>query len=134
MTEGNAPGASLAWFLLASVLVIALALVATRMLARWQFLPGRGRRIRVLEGTAIGRDRHLLLVAVGKEVLLLGSAEGGVSLVHKVEDPEVIRQSLEDPSPDRNTGASLAGLEGSIRANLERMRGLMNKNGRGTDA
>lgn len=125
-------GGSLAWFLVASVLVIGLALYVTRWLARWQFLQAKGRRMRILEGMAIGRDRQLLLVQVGKEVLLLGSAEGGVNLVHKVEDPEMVQECLEETTA--SPAASFAGVESSIRANLDRMRGLLTKNGGRTNA
>lgn len=118
-------------FLLGSLLVIGLALVATRWLARWQFQATRGRRMRVLEGLAIGRDRHLLLVQVGKEVLLLGSAEGGVNLVHRVDDPELIAQWLAEPTPERPAVPSFAGMETAVRANLDKMRTLLQRNGGG---
>ncbi|MFZ5814006.1 MAG: FliO/MopB family protein [Bacillota bacterium] len=121
-------GTGLFTFLLASVAVIALAMYATRWLSRWQFLQGKGRRLRVVEGMAVGKDRQLLLVQVGKEVLLLGSSEGGVSLVHKVEDPELIQSCLEQPVPDQPATPSFASMESSIRAHLDRMRGLMTRN------
>ncbi|MFZ5826791.1 MAG: FliO/MopB family protein [Bacillota bacterium] len=127
-------GESLAWFLLASLLVIGLAIYVTRWLARWQFVQGKGRRMRVLEGMAIGKDRQLLLVQVGKEVLVLGSSEGGVNLVHRVEDPAQVEEWLQDPSPDRAPTPSFSGMESSIRANLDRMRSLLTKNGGRTNA
>lgn len=127
-------GTSLAWFLIASIAVIGLALYATKLLARWQFVQGKGRRMRVLEGMAIGKDRHLILVQVGKEVLVLGSSEGGVSLVHRVEDQQQIQQWLQEPGPERTPAPSFSGVESSIRSNLDRMRELMTRNGGRTDA
>lgn len=122
---------SLLIFLFGSLLVIGLALVATRWLARWQFQATKGRRMRVLEAVAIGRDRHLVLVQVGNEVLLVGSADNGVNLVHKVDDPELIAAWLADPAPERPALPDLSGVETAVRANLDKMRTLLQRNGGG---
>lgn len=129
-------GGGLLTFLVASLAVIALALYVTRWMAKWQYTQGRGRRLRVVEGMAIGKDRQLLLVQVGKEVLLLGSSEGGVNLVHKVEDPDLIKDCVLQPPAERPLAPtpSFSSVESSIRANLDRMRGLMTKNGGKRDA
>ncbi len=131
-------GGGLIMFLLASLAVIGLAFMVTRLMARWQGFQNRGRRLRVLEGVPIGKDRALLLVAVGKEVLVVGSSDGGVHLVHKVEEPEAllgenweqVTAAVEPRVPD----VSLAGLESSIRGHLDKMRGLLNKPGGDSNA
>jgi flagellar protein FliO/FliZ len=48
------------------------------------------RFIRVLETRPLAGNRHLHLVELGNEVLLVGSAENGVSLVAQVSDRETI--------------------------------------------
>lgn len=129
-------GGGLVTFLIASLAVIGLALLFTRTMARWNVIQNRGRRLKVLEGVAIGRDRQLLLVAVGKELLVVGASDGGVSLVHKVADPdELLGENWEQaPEPKQAEPVSLAGVEASIRGSLEKMRGLLTKSGGGSDA
>jgi len=121
-------------FLVASIAVIALAYIASRFLGNWQALQTRGRKLRVLEGVAIGKDRNLVLVAVGKEILVLGSAPGGVNLVHKIDDPELVRELLTQPAPGPDLPRSMTDVEASIRASLAKMRSLVNKSGRRPDA
>jgi len=119
-------------YLLGSLLVIALAFVAVRWLARWQYQFTRGRRMRVLEGIAVGRDRHLLLVQVGQKILLLGSTEGSIRLIDRIDDPELVAEWLAEPQPERGLApGSFAGMEGAVRANLDRMRSLLSRKGGG---
>lgn len=127
----------LVMFLIASLAVIGLALLFTRFMARWQVIQNRGRRLKVLEGVAIGKDRQLLLVAVGKEVLVVGASDGGVSLVHKIEDPESLLGEQWEQAPEFERPAepvSLAGVESSIRSSLDKMRGLLTRSGGGSNA
>lgn len=123
-------------FILASLAVIALALLVTRGLSRWNLLQLRGRRLRVLEGVPVGRNRYLLLVAVGKEVLVVGSAEGGITLLHTVPDPEALLGEDWDQSPPPSSPASSAmgGAESAVRAHLEKMRSLLRRPGGGSHA
>ncbi|BAD41975.1 FliO/MopB family protein [Symbiobacterium thermophilum] len=126
---------SLLLFLFSALLVIALAFVTVRWLARWQFHIARGRRMRVLEGLAVGRDRYLLLVQVGQEILLLGSAEGSIRLIHRIDDPELAAEWLAESPPEQGSRpTSFAGVEGAVRANLERMRELLARKGGGPHA
>lgn len=135
-SPGLGDGSGLVMFLIASLAVIGLALLFTRFMGRWQGLQTRGRRLKVIEGVPIGKDRQLLLVAVGKEVLVVGSSEGGVSLVHKVEEPEsLLGENWEQFTELKPAApASLSGLEGSIRGHLDKMRGLLTKSGGGSNA
>jgi flagellar biogenesis protein FliO len=129
--------AALIMFLLASLAVIALALLTTRGLSRWSAFQSRGRRLRVLEGVPVGRNRHLLLVAVGKEVLVVGSSEGGVTLVHTVPDPEaLLGPDWEQAPPPQESPvpSAMAGVESAVRAHLEKMRSLLRRPGGGSHA
>lgn len=133
---GLSSGPGLWTFLLASLAVIGLAYLTTRLMTRWQGFQGKGRRLRVLEGVPIGKDRHLLLVAVGKELMVLGSAEGGVTLVHKIDDPEAFLQAAEaelpQVVPSGQPENSLAATEAAIRGSLDKMRNLLSKFGGGS--
>lgn len=93
------PGNSLLTFLLASLAVIGLTWAASRMVGRWQVTQTRGRRMRVLEGVPVGKDRSLLLVAVGKEVLVVGTSPQGVQLVHQVADEQAAAELLTAEEP-----------------------------------
>lgn len=130
--QSSTAGSNLFTFILASVVVIALAYIASRLLGNWQTVQSRGRRLRVLEGVPIGKDRSIYLVAVGKEVLVLGSSPSGVNLVHKVEDegllPDLLSDSTETCSPQGSPG-----LEENIRGHLDRMRSLLVRTGGGTN-
>lgn len=129
---------TLVWYLAGSLLVIALTYVATRWLAALQFSQSRGRRLRVLEGVAVGRDRQLLLVSVGNEVMLVGSAPGAVSLIARVEDPAAAQALLEEvrPAALRHAAeeAALSRGEAGVRQSLERMRQLITRGGGKPDA
>ncbi|MEW8976787.1 MAG: flagellar biosynthetic protein FliO [Symbiobacterium sp.] len=130
MNEG---AALLLRLLVGAILVIVLALVAVRWLARWQFQFSRGRRMRVLEGLAVGRDRYLLLVQVGQEVLLLGATDGSIQLLQRFDDPALVAEWTAEPPLERGASPeSLAGIEGAVRANLDRMRSLLKRKGEGS--
>jgi len=135
------PSTGLLTFLLASIAVIGLTYYASRLLGNWQAMQSRGRRLRVLEGVPIGKDRQLLLVAVGKEVLVVGASGGNVSLVHRIEDPEAAAEFLAQqagagtgPAPALINTPSLAAVEEQIQANLARMRSLLARGGGGRGA
>jgi len=123
---------SLFLYLFGALLVIALSFVTVRWLSRWQLQLTRGRRMRVLEGLAVGRDRYLLLVQVGQEILLLGSTEGSIRLIHRIDDPDLVAEWLAESQLERGPNpTSFAGVEGAVRANLERMRELLARKGGG---
>lgn len=130
--QSSTAGSSLLTFILASIAVIALAYVASRLLGNWQSVQTKGRRLRVLEGVPIGKDRSIYLVAVGKEVLVLGSSPSGVNLVHKVEDESLLPDLLSD-SAETGRPQDSSGLEENIRGHLDRMRSLLVRAGGGTN-
>jgi flagellar biogenesis protein FliO len=125
---------SLLYFLIASLVVIFLTAGASRMVGRWQRVQTKGRRMRVLEGVSVGKDRSLLLVAVGQEVLVVGAGPAGISLVHRIEDPEAAA-ALSAPEAAEGPDAPVTGhpVEESIRINLERMQSLLSRKGRSHD-
>ncbi len=89
-------GDGLLLYLLMSAGVILLAYAAMRYLALWQHGRMQGRRMRILEVLPVGRDRQLLLIAVGQEVLLVGTSPGGTHLVHRVADPAAVAELLSE--------------------------------------
>jgi flagellar biogenesis protein FliO len=130
--SGSVGGLTL--FLAASLLVIGLTYGASRMLGSWQAFQTRGRKLRVLEGVAVGKDRSLLLVAVGKEVMVVGASPGGIQMVHQVTDAETVAELLTG-APVEGAPSSAASrteiLEAAVRTQLEKMRGLLNRVGGG---
>lgn len=119
-------GSGLLLFLMASLVVIAMAYGAVRLLGNWQISYSKGRRLRVLEGVPLGKDRSLLLVAVGKELLVVGASPQGVQLVHQVTDPDAVAALLAQPEPGAQPAADLA-AEPAIQQHLERMRSLLSR-------
>ncbi|MDR1315601.1 MAG: flagellar biosynthetic protein FliO [Spirochaetales bacterium] len=78
-------------------MVLVLALVVGLIYGVFHFIKKAGgprdsgmRFIRVLETRPLAGNRHLHLVEIGNEVLLVGSAENGVSLVSQVSDRETL--------------------------------------------
>lgn len=120
-------GDGLFTFLLMSGLVIVLAYVVLRYFGNWQMKMARGRRMRVLEGLPLGRDRQLLLVAVDNEILVLGSTPNGVNLVHRLPDGDSEPLLTETAATQSAEKKSFPDFESSIRESLARMRGLMKR-------
>ncbi|MGE5672580.1 MAG: FliO/MopB family protein [Mycobacterium leprae] len=121
-------GPGLLTFLLMSAVVIVLAFYTLRFWGGWQVRQSRGRKLRVLEAVAVGRDRQVVLVAVGKEVLVLGSSPQGLHLMHQVPEAEAADFLSQTPAPDEETPADgVGGLENSIRSSLGKMRSLLKK-------
>ncbi|MCL2179657.1 MAG: flagellar biosynthetic protein FliO [Treponema sp.] len=57
--------------------------------------------LKVLSSAHLGANRYAHIVAVGSRAWLLGSGEGGVSLVSEIEDKEIIdAMLLEDSKKD----------------------------------
>lgn len=131
-TKSPSYGDGLWLFLLASLLVIGLTYAAARLVGSWQISTTRGRRLRVLEGVPVGRDRSLLLVAVGQELLVVGSSPQGVQLVHRISDPAaaaaLLEQAVQEPG-----GHAASDSDSRIRQHLETMRELLSRRGHGHD-
>lgn len=122
-------GSGLWLFLLASLLVIGLTYAAVRLVGSWQISATRGRRLRVLEGVPVGRDRSLLLVAVGQELLVVGSSPQGVQLVYRISDPAAAAALLEQPAAQELGGEAAPDSDASIRQHLQTMREILSRRG-----
>lgn len=100
---GDGTFLSLVWALLAICAVLLGAYWFTRHVVGRLPVAGRlrGRRIRVLEQVPVGRDQKLLLVQVGDQVHLIGTAQGGISCLWSVpkEEVERWRQEAEEQTP-----------------------------------
>ena len=68
------------------------------------------RFIRVLETRPLAASRHLHLVEVGTQILLVGSAENGVGLVSQVSDKETLDEIRLASSQLRPAAGSFAGI------------------------
>ena len=137
LAAGEAPsgplyGEGLGLFLVASLAVILLAYGAVRLLGNWQIAYNRGRRLRVLEGVPVGRDRSLLLVMLGKEFLVVGSSPHGVQLVYRVADPETVA-ALAAEYEVREDSRTVPDPEPAIRQHLQAMRELLSRRGQRHD-
>lgn len=122
-TTGSTSG--LLTFLSLSLGVILLAYYLLPYLGHWQRSQNRGRRLKVLEGVPIGRDRYLILAAVGKQVMVLGSSANGVRLVHRLSEAEAA-ELLAEVQTDAAQENTMPG-ETAVRASLERMRELLKR-------
>jgi flagellar protein FliO/FliZ len=60
--------------------------------------------IRILGSTTLGSSRYLHIVAVGRQVFLVGTGEGGVSLLSEITDHETI-DSLMLEASNKPTGS-----------------------------
>lgn len=102
-------------------MVLVLAAVIAVIYALFLFLKrignpksGGGELITLLASQPLSGSRALHLVGVGNEVFLIGSADGGVSLVSKVEDKETLDRIALFESGRKADGKSFAGTFRSI--------------------
>jgi flagellar biogenesis protein FliO len=79
------------WFfaLLSLVFVVFLAYWATRFLAG-KYGNLTSRHMKVAESLCLGPNRHLYLLLVNNQVLLVGSSEHGIQLMKEYSDPEFV--------------------------------------------
>lgn len=75
---------------------------------------GGGDLITLFASQPLSGSRALYLVGVGNEVFLIGSADGGVSLVSKVEDKETLDRIALVESTQKVGGKSFTGTFRSI--------------------
>ena len=85
----------------ALALVLGVFLVALYLATYVRGRGQRGRWIKVLAATDMGAKRTIALVEVMEEVLVLGIAPQHISLLSKVEKPELVRRlkMVEPPKP-----------------------------------
>lgn len=83
----------LLWLLIAVVLILGLAYVATRLLAgnmpMQSFRKAHGRMLCSVEQLYLGRDRQIVLVQVGDRYLLLGNTQTQITTLAEFTAEEV---------------------------------------------
>ena len=131
-------------------MILTLGLAAIAVYGVVFFIKRTSRRVevrdpflKILASTHLGSNRHAHVVAVGSKAWLLGSSEGGVSLIGEIDDKDVLNAMfLEDSqknaeAPSGNfldfrtilrrlgtpVGSDTAGAE-NIRRHRERLKGM----------
>jgi len=97
---GSLPGAGVYLLKMALMLVVVLGLAVGFLYLLRRFVPGpgRGRRIQVVETVTMEPRRSLHLVKIGDRVLLVGSTDGGMSLLAEFTEDEM---DVTPPDPGR---------------------------------
>lgn len=62
--------------------------------------------VRILANSPLGSRKHIMLVAVGGDVLILGTTATDLVPLGKVTDPEHLKQLLADPLSTRLSSPS----------------------------
>jgi flagellar biogenesis protein FliO len=95
-----------------------LSLILVVFLAYWvtRFLAGRcansaARHLKVVESLCLGSNRHLYLLTVNKQTLLIGSTEQGLALIKEYNDPDFFKELSVAAAQDK--GSALAGQAGA---------------------
>lgn len=87
-------------------LILGLLAIARSAIGR-RFLPISGTPVvRVLADNPIGSRKHVLLIAVAGEVLILGTTPTDLVPLGKITDPEQLKHLLADPVASRLTPSS----------------------------
>jgi len=88
--------------LAALALVVVLIVIARLMLKRFGPVSGARRRdmLDVLARTAVSSKHQLLLVRVGRRVVLVGQAPGGLTALSEVTQPDEVAALIEAASTD----------------------------------
>jgi flagellar biogenesis protein FliO len=79
------------WALFCLILVVGLAYWATKFFAG-KFGLSHAKHLKVAESLFLGPNRHLYLLLVHNKVLLIGSAEHGLSLLQEIDDPDFFNE------------------------------------------
>lgn len=87
-------------------LILGLLAIARSAIGR-RFLPLSGApMVRILANSPLGSRKHIMLVAVGGDVLILGTTATDLVPLGKVTDPEHLKQLLADPLSTRLSSPS----------------------------
>ncbi|GHU48547.1 hypothetical protein FACS1894200_05800 [Spirochaetia bacterium] len=115
-------GASDFWAVLRMVLVLALAAAAIYGIIYFIKRANRPQEqtdpfVRVISRVSIGANRHVLVVLVGTKAFLVGSSEGGVSLISEIQDQETLDAMILEDSRIRGSSkqGKLPGFAGLLR-------------------
>jgi flagellar protein FliO/FliZ len=87
-------------------LILGLLAIARSAIGR-RFLPLAGTPlVRILADSSIGSRKHVLLIAVAGEVLILGTTPTDLVPLGKITDPERLKQLLVDPMGSPSTSGA----------------------------
>ncbi len=87
-------------------LILGLLAVARSAVGR-RFLPVNGTPlVRILGSSPLGSRKHVMVVAVAGEVLILGTTATDVVPLGKITDPEVVTRLMADASSTPSTSVS----------------------------
>lgn len=90
-------------------LILGLLAIARSAIGR-RFLPLSGvSPVKILANSPLGSRKHILLVAVAGEVLILGTTATDLVPLGKITDPEQLKHLLADPLSARLSPSSGAG-------------------------
>jgi flagellar protein FliO/FliZ len=105
--QGTGPSV---WAVVRMVLVLALAAIAIYGVVFFlkrtsRQTPSSDPFLKILANSHIGFNRYVHIVSVGSKAWLLGSSEGGVSVISEIDDKDIINSMLlEDSRKGMETG------------------------------
>ncbi|MFA5940094.1 MAG: flagellar biosynthetic protein FliO [Sinimarinibacterium sp.] len=75
--------------MIGSLMLVLLVIFALAWLARWLqgARPGRGLAVQMQAGVQVGAKEKVVLLRVGEQQFLVGVAAGGVTLLHRFDQP-----------------------------------------------
>ncbi len=88
--------------ILASIAVIALALLCLRLLRTFMHGSMGGGNLEVVEAISVGRRAQLVLVRIGQTYTVLGVTEAGVVRITEMDDE--VSEVLSGDAPKRSEG------------------------------
>lgn len=89
--------------LLGLLLVVAVILALAWLMRRLTLLPGQHRKLRVIAALSLGSRERAVLVQAGDEQLLLGVAQGQVTLLKSFDKPIIEPQNTPESGDFANT-------------------------------
>ncbi|HOJ77423.1 MAG TPA: flagellar biosynthetic protein FliO [Bacillota bacterium] len=79
------------WALFSLIIVVFLAYWVSKLVAG-KYGIAQAKHIKVAESLCLGPNRHLYLLLVDKNVMLVGATEHGLSLLKELPDPELYKE------------------------------------------
>jgi flagellar protein FliO/FliZ len=96
-------------------LILGLLAIARSAIGR-RFLPISGAPVvKILADSPLGSRKHVMVVSVAGEVLILGTTATDLVPLGKITDPEQVKLLLSDPFAARMSPSQAAGLSDRMR-------------------
>jgi flagellar protein FliO/FliZ len=89
--------------------ILFLAYVSAKYLGKKTMKTMRGKYIRIVDIVALGFDKHLYLIQVGEQIVLMASSGKSFEYVTTI-DPNLIKISSEHENSDNETNLDVKGL------------------------